>query len=95
VCSPAAVGGRILFGLSYEYAFLAAASAVGLVRLAYDPRLALGCGLVWATVALRIGYGNVVFGFGGAGGTAIFWCTAMILGAGVARLALLRRERAT
>lgn len=91
VLRPDPVHGPTLFGLGYQYGFLAVMSAIGILRLGYDPRLALGCGLVWASVGLRLGYGHLMFGVGGT--DAILWVSAAILGAGALRLALMRPVR--
>lgn len=88
-------GDRFMFGLGYEYAFLAAASAAGVLRLAYDPRLALGCGLVWATIALRIAYSDLAFGFTEADNSIILWVSALTLATAMLRLALMRPVRPT
>jgi hypothetical protein len=86
-------GGRFMFGLGYQYAFLAAASAVGVVRLTYDPRLALGCGMAWASIALRMIYANIAFGFVKTGTSTIVWIGGAILTASFSRLLLMRNAR--
>ena len=86
---------RLPFELSYQDAFLAVASAIGILRLSYDPRLALGCGLVWATYAARIAYSHIVFGFTATPDTAVLWSSALILTASGIRLALMRQKRFT
>jgi len=94
VLPPSLVAGnRFLFGLGYQYAFLAAASALGVLRLAYDPRLALACGLVWATIALAMIYDNTVFGLAPYNITIIQWVSALTLSAALLRLALMRQPQ--
>jgi len=88
------VGNATVFGVDYQYAFLAAASAIGILRLAYDPRLALGCGLVWAIIALRAAYSEIAFGFAGRD-TFTLWVSTLILSLAVIRLMLMREPRTT
>ena len=50
-----------VLGLDYQEAFLVLVTGIGVLRLPWDPRLALGCGLVWAGSALRIIYVDIGF----------------------------------
>jgi hypothetical protein len=72
--------------------FLAILSLGGLVRLAYDPRLAIACGLVWATLALGARYDALSFEY------SIRWTVIVaappILMIGTARLGFMRRAAA-
>lgn len=87
---PASAGQGLVFGLDYQQLFLATASIVGVLRLAYDPRLALGCGLVWATIAMRFAYSALVFGFAQTDAWMI-WLSAGIMAVAATRLTLMRR----
>jgi hypothetical protein len=61
---------------------------LGLLRLAYDPRLALGCGLLWAMYAVDNAY-QVSLGFGQTQWLAV-WAAALFLTLGILRVALMR-----
>jgi hypothetical protein len=83
-----------ILGLSYQQAFLVVVSVIGMLRLPYDPRLALGCGLAWSTMALRIIYEDIWFGLGSRFSeteTTILWIAAVTVLVAVTRLALMRR----
>ncbi len=81
-----------ILGLDYQEAFLVLVTGIGVLRLPWDPRLALGCGLVWAGSALRIIYVDIGF-HSGVTQTTVLWLAACILCAAAVRLALMRRAR--
>jgi len=91
VLPPSLVGDSIL-GMSTELALLALVSAIGMLRLPYDPRLALGCGLVWASLAARLGYGSPLSGNDELT-TTLLSVTALLLVSAAGRLAVMRRAR--
>lgn len=81
-----------VLGLDYQEAFLVLVTGIGVLRLPWDPRLALGCGLVWAGSALRIIYVDIGF-HSGVTQTTVLWVAACILCSAAVRLALMRRSR--
>jgi hypothetical protein len=81
-----------VLGLDYQEAFLVLVTGIGVLRLPWDPRLALGCGLVWADSALRIIYGDIGFG-AGFNDPTILWIAAVTLSVAFLRLSLMRRAR--
>ena len=89
---PRGPGADQVLGLDYQEAFLVLVTGIGVLRLPWDPRLALGCGLVWADSALRIIYGDIGFGAGFTDPT-ILWIAAVTLSAAFLRLSLMRRAR--
>jgi hypothetical protein len=84
---PAGTG---LQSLSLEEAILLVFTLVGLLRLAYDPRIVLGCGLIWAMYALNNAY-HVSRGFGQTNWLEV-WIAALFLALGALRLGLMRRR---
>ncbi len=89
---PRGPGADQVLGLDYQEAFLVLVTGIGVLRLPWDPRLALGCGLVWAGSALRIIYVDIGF-HSGVTQTTVLWVAACVLCAAAVRLALLRRAR--
>jgi hypothetical protein len=77
-----------LESLSFEDKILLACTLLGLLRMAYDPRLALGCGLLWAMYAVDNAY-QVSLGFGQTQWLAV-WAAALFLALGTLRLAVMR-----
>ena len=80
--------GIALQSLDLPERILLAVTPLGLLRLAYDPRLALGCGLVWAMYALNNVY-QVTVGFADTQWLVI-WAAALFLVLGTLRLGLMR-----
>lgn len=79
-----------LESLSWPERILIALTLVGLLRLTYDPRLVLGCGLVWAMFVVDNAY-QVSRGFGQTHWLEV-WVAALFLTLGTLRLALMRRR---
>jgi hypothetical protein len=75
--------------LSYEDRVLLIVSVVALLRLPYDPRLALGCGLIWASFAASNAYGALFNGLVERQ-TLEAWAAALILALASTRVALMR-----
>jgi hypothetical protein len=79
--------------LNYEDRILLVISVIGLVRLPHDPRLALGCGLIWASFAASNAYGALFNGLVERQ-TLEAWTAALILALAATRVALMRRRAA-
>ena len=77
--------------LSYDDRIVLVISAIGLLRLPYDPRLALGCGLIWASVAANNVYAALFNGLVERQ-TLEAWAAALILALAATRVVLMRRR---
>jgi hypothetical protein len=77
--------------LNYEDRILLVISLIGLVRLPHDPRLALGCGLIWASFAASNAYGALFNGLVERQ-TLEAWAAALIIALAATRVALMRRR---
>jgi hypothetical protein len=87
---PASGAEHLILGLDYQQLFLAAASALGVLCLPCDPRLALGCGIAWAAIAVQVAYNDATMGFAQSDSWLI-WLSAAILAAAATRLTRMRR----
>jgi hypothetical protein len=77
--------------LDYEQRILLVVSLIGLLRLPYDPRLALACGLIWTSFAASNAYAALFNGLREQQ-TLEAWAAALILALAATRVALMRRR---